>query len=168
MVVRVVPFYAKGASKGNKLYVREGCSLLCKNKGKRNKLYEKRHMLNFTMLVHFEDHGVNQRPHVDLTGTHSFVEATVLVGIKENEVGGAVVEFVPVQMMALLSGLTGSPECSANQDVNGTFFAGNIHYRIATATLVILHSFVKIGLADLPFSVSDVAVRIGIVRFTAN
>ena len=122
------------------------------------------------MLVHFEDHGVNQRPHVDLTGTRGFVEATMLVGVKENEVGGAVVELVSVQMMALLTGLAHAPERRADEDVNEVVFSANSYDRISRMHVwsISSHCRCKMRLADLPFSVSDVAVRIGIIRFTAN
>ena len=139
-----------------------------KIKEKGTSYMKKRHMLNFTMLVHFEDHGVNQRPHVDLAGTHGFVEAAVLVGVKENEVRGAVVEFVSVQMMAVLPEFSHAPKSGANQDVNTAFFAADCHMRMATATFVISGCRTKLGFDDVPFSVSDVAVRIGIIRFTAN
>ena len=120
------------------------------------------------MMVHFEDHGVNQRPHVDLAGTHGFVEATMLVGVKKNEVGGAVVELVSVQMMAVLPGFSHAPKSGANQDVNTAFFAADSHMRMATATFVISGCRTKLGFDDVPLSVSDVAVRIGIVGLSAN
>ncbi len=127
-------------------------------------------MLYLTKMGKIKVHGIGEGTHVDLTGTHGFVEATMLVGVKKNEVGRAVVEFVTVQMMALLTGLAHAPKGSANQDVNEVVFSANSYDRISRMHVwsISSHCRCKMRLTNSALSVSDVAVRIGIVGLSAN
>lgn len=70
----------------------------------------------------------------DLAGTHGAVEAVVVGRVQEDEVGGAVVELVAVEMMAVLPGLTRTPERRADKDVNITIFTSNPYLRISPMT----------------------------------
>ena len=72
----------------------------------------------------------------DLSGAHSAVPGRMVLDVHPDEVVGAVVELVAVEMVADLVGSGHSPERSTDEFVNQGASARNLDIRIATALCV--------------------------------
>ena len=107
---------------------------------------------------------------VDDSLADELVEFRVLCPVQPDEVRRPVVELVAVEMMADLIGPRHAPERRADELVDSTVFAGNHHLGIRPMHIRLPNTLgrIKSRLENLAFGVSDVAERVGVIRFSAD
>ena len=107
---------------------------------------------------------------VDDSLADEFVEFRVLCPVQPDEVRRSVVELVAVKMVADLIGPRHAPERRADELVDSTVFAGNHHLGIRPMHIRLPNTLgrIKSRLENLAFGVSDVAERVGVIRFSAD